>query len=118
MSSTSLIVSIVRKGWGNTVLKASLGAGAHGGTVIYGRGTGVNEQESIFGIPIEPEKEIVLTVTYSDQNDAVLAEIVRAAELDLPGHGLAFVVPVDKVAGVAHGANSSSKRPTPAAKPD
>lgn len=102
MQKTSLIVSIVRKGWGNTVLEASIKAGAHGGTVMFGRGAGVNERDSIFGIPIEPEKEIVLTVTYADQNEVILQEIVRAAELNEPGRGLAFVVPVEKVVGVPH----------------
>lgn len=102
MLNASLIVSIVRKGWGNIVLEASVKAGAQGGTVILGRGAGVNEQERILGIPIEPEKEIVLTVAYSDQNDKILEEIVRAAELNEPGRGLAFVVPINKVVGVPH----------------
>ncbi len=102
MGSVSLIISIVRKGWGNTVLEASIAAGAHGGTVVFGRGVGIHEQDSILGIPIEPEKEVVLTLTYADQVNAILAEIVRAAELNKPGHGLAFVVPVDKVVGIPH----------------
>lgn len=102
MPNVSLIVSIVRKGWGDTVLEASMKAGAHGGTVMFGRGSGIHEQSSILGIPIEPEKEIVLTLTYAEQSDAILAEIVRAAELEKPGNGLAFVVPVSKVAGVPH----------------
>jgi nitrogen regulatory protein PII len=102
MSKVSLIVTIVRKGWGNTVLEASVKAGAHGGTVLLGRGTGIHEQQKILGIPIEPEKEIVLTVTYPDQNEAILQEIVRVAELFKPGAGIAFVVPVEKVVGVTH----------------
>ncbi|HEX7006520.1 MAG TPA: P-II family nitrogen regulator [Alphaproteobacteria bacterium] len=102
MSKVALIVSIVRKGWGNTVLESSMKAGAQGGTVMLGRGTGVHEQETLLGIPIEPEKEIVLTVTYSDLCEPILREIVRAAELELPGRGLAFVVPVEKVVGVPH----------------
>jgi nitrogen regulatory protein P-II 1 len=109
MPKTSLIVSIVRKGWGDTVLEASVKAGAHGGTVLFGRGAGINEQETILGIPIEPEKEIVLTVTYSDQDDAILKEIVRAAELNEPARGLAFVIPVEKVVGVAHSAGKTSQ---------
>lgn len=113
MPNVSLIVSIVRRGWGDTVLEASVKAGAHGGTVLFGRGTGVNEQQRIFGIPIEPEKEIVLTVTLAEQSEAILREIVRAAELNEPGRGLAFVVPVDKVVGVAH----AEKEP-PDQKPD
>jgi nitrogen regulatory protein PII len=102
MRDISLIVSIVRKGWGSAVLDASVKAGARGGTVFFGRGAGINEQEKIFGMSIEPEKEIVLTVVYSDQVDAILSEIVRAAELNDTGRGIAFVLPVDQVVGVAH----------------
>ena len=39
-----------------------LKAGAQGGTIMRGRGTGIHETAKIFGIPIEPEKEIVLTL--------------------------------------------------------
>ena len=102
MSNASLIVSIVRKGWGSTVLDASVKAGARGGTVLFGRGAGINEQEKIFGMSIEPEKEIVLTVVRSDRVDRILEEIVRAAELNDTGRGIAFVVPVEKVVGVGH----------------
>ena len=102
MNKSSLIVSIVRKGWGSTVLEASVQAGARGGTVLFGRGAGINEQEKIFGVSIEPEKEIVLTVVGSDRVDTILGEIVRAAELNDTGKGIAFVVPLDKVVGVAH----------------
>jgi nitrogen regulatory protein PII len=102
MTEASLIVSIVRKGWGSTVLDASVKAGARGGTVLFGRGAGINEQEKIFGMSIEPEKEIVLTVVYDDKVDTVLAEIVRAAELNDTGRGIAFVLPVEKVVGIAH----------------
>ncbi len=98
----SLIVSIVQKGWGSTVLQASVKAGARGGTVFYGRGAGIHEQEKIFGMSIEPEKEIVLTLVYADQIDTILPKIVEAAELSEVGRGIAFVVPVDQVVGVAH----------------
>ena len=98
----SLIVTIVRSGWGSTVLQASVKAGARGGTVLFGRGAGINEQEKIFGVSIEPEKEIVLTMVRTDRVDAILDEIVRTAELDATGKGIAFVLPVDRVVGVAH----------------
>lgn len=102
MSKTSVIVTIVRKGWGSTVLDAAVGAGARGSTVLVGRGAGINEQEKIFGMSIEPEKEIVLTVVPSDRVDAILEAIVNAAELNAKGRGIAFVLPVERVAGVAH----------------
>jgi len=102
MAEVSLIVSIVRKGWGDLILENSCKAGAEGGTIMFGRGVGVHEKQKILGILIEPEKEIVLTVTYSDKTEAVLKEIVRAAELGTPGAGIAFVVPVEKLVGVVH----------------
>jgi nitrogen regulatory protein PII len=102
MHNPCLIVSIVRKGWGDTVLEATMKAGAHGGTVLFGRGIGRNEQQRVFGIQIEPEKEIVLSVVPTDIKDTILAAIVSAAELTAPGHGLAFIVPVEKVAGIVH----------------
>ncbi|HEY0875594.1 MAG TPA: P-II family nitrogen regulator [Vicinamibacterales bacterium] len=101
MSNASLIVSIVQKGWGSTVLEASVKAGARGGTVLLGRGSGINEQEKVFGMTIEPEKEIILTVTYPDQVERVLDEIVKAAGLNETGKGIAFVLPVDRVVGIA-----------------
>ena len=100
-AKASLIVTIVRKGWGSSVLQASVKAGARGGTVVFGRGAGIHEHEKIFGMSIEPEKEIVLTIVQEDQVDAILDEIVRAAELEAAGHGMAFVVPVHRIVGVA-----------------
>lgn len=102
MTDISLIVTIVRKGWGNTVLEASVNAGAHGGTVLFGRGTGIHERQKIMGIPIEPEKEIILTVAFTHQTEDILHAITRAAELNKPGAGTAFVVPVEKVIGAVH----------------
>ena len=102
MSNLSLIVSIVRKGWGSTVLEASVDAGARGGTVLFGRGAGINEREKIFGVSIEPEKEILLTIVSASQVDTILDAIVRAGELNDTGRGIAFVLAVEKIAGVAH----------------
>lgn len=100
MRDPRLVVSIVRKGWGEAVLQATMQAGAHGGTVLFGRGTGRNEQQRVFGIRIEPEKEVVLTLVPLNVVSKVLEEVVVAAELTLPGHGLAFVIPVEQVVGV------------------
>lgn len=102
MAEIFLIISIVRHGWGDEVLDASCKAGAEGGTIMLGRGVGIHEKQKILGIPIEPEKEIVLSVTYADRQEAILEAIVHAAELDKPGAGIAFVLPVEKLEGVVH----------------
>lgn len=55
-----LIVTIVNRGYSDEVMDAAREAGAQGGTILYSRGAGVHETETFFGIPIQPEKELVL----------------------------------------------------------
>jgi len=102
MTKVSLIITIVRKGWGDKVLEASMKAGAEGGTILFGRGVGIHEQRKLLGIPIEPEKEIVLSVVYPDKSERILQEICEECELEKPGTGIAFVIPVERVLGVSH----------------
>ena len=101
-----LIVTIVRRGWGDRVVEASMKAGARGGTVFFGRGIGIHEQQKILGIQIEPEKEIVFTVVDQQKAEGVLNVINSAVNLNMPGHGIAFVIELSKVIGVVHATNT------------
>jgi len=111
MNKVSLIITIVRKGWGDRVLEASMKAGAEGGTILFGRGVGIHERQKLLGIPIEPEKEIVLSVVYPDRGEEILQEVCKECELEKPGMGIAFIVPVERLVGVSHllGKADSSK---------
>lgn len=105
-----LIVTIIPKGSAEKALRASREAGAEGGTVLYGRGAGIHEKRTILGVPIEPEKEILLTVVPHTLSRQVLERIVEAAQLNLPGKGIAFVVALDGVAGICHNEACSDNR--------
>jgi nitrogen regulatory protein PII len=97
-----LIVTIVNKGRSERIVKASKAAGAEGGTILFARGTGVRETKTLFGIPVEPEKEMVLTIVSEKITTQVLSAIVEAGELMKPGAGIAFVLPIKAVAGICH----------------
>lgn len=97
-----LIVTIINKGWADEIVEAARSAGAEGGTVLYGRGTGVHERKSFFGILIEPEKEVVLTLIRRECTQSVLQAIIKAGQLERPGTGIAFVLDVSQVAGIIH----------------
>jgi nitrogen regulatory protein PII len=97
-----LVITIVNRGAAEKVVAASKKAGAEGGTIMLGRGTGIHEQVKLFGFNIEPEKEIVLTLISQDKSQEVLETIVREAQLEKPGRGIAFVVDVKAVAGISH----------------
>lgn len=96
-----LIVTIVNQGEAGAVVEASRKAGAGGGTILTGRGTS-HEQMKLFGIPIEPEKEIVLTLVTREQSQPVMEAILAAARLHEPGKGISFVLPVERVFGINH----------------
>ncbi len=95
-----LIITIIKKGRAEKIIEAARTAGARGGTIMHGRGVGVHEHKKILGIPIEPEKEIVLTLIHEDKVDVVLKAIVEAGNLNKPGTGIGFVLDVEKVVGI------------------
>ncbi|MBY7145040.1 P-II family nitrogen regulator [Virgibacillus sp. NKC19-3] len=97
-----LIMTIVNKGDADKVVDSSKAAGAEGGTIMHGRGTGIHEKAKLFHIQIEPEKEVVLTLISRDKTNDVLAAIEKGAELNEPGNGIAFVVEVEKTVGIHH----------------
>ncbi len=105
-----LIVTIVNKGNCRKVIDASKKAGAEGGTLLFGRGTGIHEHAKLFGITIEPEKEVVLTLIKREMCEDVFKAIAAAVDLNKPGKGIAFVLEVERVAGITHLLNEATKQ--------
>ncbi len=97
-----LLVTIVSQGQATRIVEAAKSAGARGGTILRGRGSGVHESGRFFGVPIEPEKELVLVLVPRTITDTVLDAITAAGHLNEPGKGIAFVLDVPRVAGIAH----------------
>lgn len=95
------IFCIVNSGYSDTVMEAAKKLGASGGTVINARGTAPKDAESIFGITIEPEKEIVMILVPSSIKANVLHALYQEAGLNTPGQGIAFALPVDGVVGLS-----------------
>ncbi|MGE5551734.1 MAG: P-II family nitrogen regulator [Bacteroidota bacterium] len=97
-----LIITIVLKGFAEDAVDAARKAGAEGGTIIEGRGTGIHEHAKILGIAIEPEKEIVLTLIDRRKTHQVLNAISDAVGLNKPGKGIAIVLKVEEAIGICH----------------
>ncbi|WAA13538.1 P-II family nitrogen regulator [Fervidibacillus halotolerans] len=97
-----LIITIVNKGDSEKVIESSKRAGAEGGTIISGRGTGIHEKAKLFNILIEPEKEVVLTLINKEKTTEVLKAIEKETQLHKPGKGIAFVLNVERAVGINH----------------
>ncbi len=101
--SMELITVVVQRKDGGKAIDAALAAGAPGVTSFYGRGTGVRQKVSVFGMFIEAEKQIILIATTKDKADRILDAIVKAVELDKPGKGFAYIQTIGRVVGYYEG---------------
>jgi nitrogen regulatory protein P-II 1 len=108
-----LIAAIVPKGAAGKVMDAAKEAGAEGGTILLGRGTGIHEARRLFGVSMNTEREMILILIDPDRARGVLDSIVRAGRLDEPGRGMAFVLSVDEVRGIVHRDLSGEAREGP-----
>lgn len=100
-SKNVLIIAIVNKGNTDLVMDAARDAGASGGTVVRGKGTGA-EIAKFFGVSITEEKEMVYIVSSREGRDAIMHAIMDKAGVKTEAHGVVFSLPVDKVVGIKH----------------
>lgn len=96
-----LIVCVVDRGFADPVTEAAREAGASGGTVVYARGAGVQEAETFFGVSIQPEKELILTLVPHSLKKAVMQNIYDRCGFAAEGKGLCFALPVGEAIGLA-----------------
>lgn len=97
-----LIITIINKGLSSDVIDASTAAGAEGGTILHGRGSGIHDTAKLFGIRIEPEKEVVLTLIDHTITDKVVDAISKKVNIHKPGKGIVFVIDIQQVVGINH----------------
>lgn len=98
--NSELIVTIVDGGMGNDVVDYAKEAGAKGGTILHGRGSGVHDAGTFFGLEIEPEKDVVLVIVPESMTNKVLKKIGEGIKIAKPGNGVCFVVELAKLIGI------------------
>jgi len=101
MEKLKLITCVVDRGKADKIVKEILKMNVSGATIFYARGTGVRQKLGFFRRAfINPEKEVFMTVVPAERVDEVFDRIVSLAQLDKPGHGLAFIHDVGRTAGL------------------
>lgn len=91
---------IVDRGMAEEVMDIARKAGVRGGTIMHGRGVGAEHTEKLFGVEIEPEKEIVLILTPGNLIDKVIDALNQELQLGKEGKGVLFVEPVLETRGL------------------
>ena len=96
-----VIFCIVNAGFSDLVMDAAKKFGARGGTVIHARGTANTEAEKLFGITVQPEKEIVMILVPHNIKDDILHALYKETGLESEGQGIAFALPVSAAVGLS-----------------
>lgn len=91
---------VVNLGMAEEIMTVAREAGARGGTILHGRGTGAQVPEKLFGIEIEPEKELLLILATEDVMNSVIAALEDAFDFTRPGTGILFVESISDVRGL------------------
>lgn len=94
-----IILAIANEGYTDTVMDAARAAGARGGTVLHGKGTGSKDAEKFFRVSIASEKEVILIVAKSSEKAAIMQSIVQGAGVGTEAGAVVLSLPVTAVAG-------------------
>ena len=95
-----VVFCIVNEGFSEAVMDAAREAGATGGTVLHATGTARADAEKVFGIIVQPQKEIVMILVDVKIKEAVLKNLYDKVGLQTAGQGIAFTMPVAEVVGL------------------
>ena len=98
-SEYDMIVAIIGRGFSDYVVSAARDAGATGATIVYGRGT-ADADKQVFGISLQPERELVLILVKSNERRTIMQAISDKTSLMEEGRGLCFSLPVSEVFGL------------------
>jgi len=93
-----LITCIVAHGRGDEAIKVARDIGVGGAIVYHAHGTGLRERLGLLGIAVETEKDVVTMIAAAEQRDLVMHTLYTHLELDSPGAGLIYAIPLDKMA--------------------
>jgi nitrogen regulatory protein PII len=100
---------VVNRGMAEDVMDIARKSNVKGGTIIHGRGTGSEVTAKLFGMEIQPEKELVMILMPNDLVEKVVNDLFHELQLGVPGNGILFVEPVLEVRGLVDPHSNNKK---------
>ena len=89
-----ILYIIVNAGYATEIVDIARANGSTGATILNARGS-VSNPQTIFGITIDPEKEIVLIIAKKDVAQKIMEGVKEKAGEGTSAHAVSFYMPVD-----------------------
>lgn len=94
MKELKALYVIVNAGFADQIVTIARSVGSTGATIMNARGS-VSNPKTIFGITIDTEKEIIVSVVEKDTALRIMEQVKEKAGISTPAHGLCFFLPVE-----------------------
>ncbi len=94
-----LVFTIVSRGRGETVLELLRENKILQNIICHGHGTAPSSILEMLGLGAT-DKDIVLSFVKAENSKKIIEQISKKLEFSKPGHGIAFTVPLESVAGI------------------
>ncbi len=101
------LVVFVARGLADKVMEVARAGGATGGTIIHARGSGHHDMHSLFSMPIDTERDIVIIILPEKLTRSIAHSVASSMQLDQPGSGLLFTMDIEKASGLVDSSNFS-----------
>ena len=98
LTDVAIITCIVDKQRSEAVLLAARDVGARAAIVHTVQAWGIRERLGALGVAVETEREVIVFLVSSDQQDLIFEALYQAADLNAPGRGFMFISPLDRAA--------------------
>lgn len=97
---SKLIIASVKPDYSDKVVDAAKSSGATGATILPGRGTGLHEASTFFGLTLDARTDVIFFLLDAEQVQPVLNAISEVGKFTKPGTGIAFVLPIEQAIGM------------------
>ena len=94
MKNLKALYIIVNAGFSSQIVDIARECGSTGATIINARGS-VAKPQTILGITIDTEKEIVLSIVEESVTNKIMESVKEKAGVGTSAHGLCFYMPVE-----------------------
>ena len=96
----STVVAIVSEEYEDAAIDIAKANGAGGVTILKGRGLGLGDKTTFFGLSYERSETVLLFVMEKRSALNVIKAITQELKLDGSGDGLVFSLPIEHLSGI------------------
>jgi len=96
----SLVVAIVSETLEDAAVDIAKANGAGGVTIFKGRGMGLDEEKTFFGLTYERSESVLLFILEKRISIKVMKALTQGLDLEAHGNGIVVTLPIEHLAGI------------------